>query len=451
MCPPECPPVEFLNIFEEFNYGSMEISFYLKEANSTKETPIYTRVCYEGRKLKYYISEKINPKYWNKKTQRAKQSKEFREYPEFNQRLEDIISDIRTIYRKYLKEHKNVNPDTDTFKKILDKELKKIEPESEKIKSFFGFFEDLINRTENGGRLQPNTGKPYSKATLQVYKNTLNRLKDFQSKRKGLIDFKTIDLEFYSDLTEYLSKRLKLATNTIGKDIKTLKTVLNEATERGINTNLHFKSRRFSTVSEITDSIYLTEKELKEIESLDLSGDTRLENVRDRFLIGCYTGLRISDNRLLSPDQIKDGFIEITQTKTGNPIVIPVHRVVSKILKKYKDNLPRPYSNQKMNQYLKEIAKKIPSLHETFIYSITKGGVNVSHKIEKWENVCTHTARRSFATNEYLSGTPTLTIMAITGHKTEKAFLRYIKLTPTEHAENLKRMWDKRDRKLRAV
>lgn len=432
----------------------MEISFYLKEANSTKETPIYARICYEGRKLKYYISEKINPKYWNKKTQRVKQSKEFREHPEFNQRLEDIVSDIRNSYRKYLKylkDHKNTIHETDSFKDFLDKELKKFEPASDNIKTLLGFFEDVINRTENGGRLQRDTGKPYSKGTIQVYKNTLNRLKEFDLIYKRKIDFKTIDLDFYSDFTKYLSKDLKLATNTIGKDIKTLKTILNEATDRGINTNLNFKSRSFSTVSQQTDSIYLTEKELKEIEGLDLKGNSRLENVRDRFLIGCYTGLRISDNRLLSADQIKDGFIEITQTKTGNPIVIPVHNVVAKIIKYYRGNLPRPYSNQKMNMYLKEIAKMIPSLHDSFTYTITKGGLNVSKNFEKWELVCTHTARRSFATNEYLNGTPTLTIMAITGHKTEKAFLRYIKLTPTEHAENLKKMWEKRDKKLRAI
>ena len=120
----------------------------------------------------------------------------------------------------------------------MDKELKKKQPAKDRLKTLFGFFEDLITQTEKGGRVQPNTGKPYSKATIQVYKNTLQRLKDFQSNRKRPIDFKTIDLDFYTDFTEYLSKRLKLSTNTIGKDVKTLKTVLNEATERGINTNL---------------------------------------------------------------------------------------------------------------------------------------------------------------------------------------------------------------------
>ena len=429
----------------------MEVSFYLKEATAKQETPIYVRVCYEKKKVKYYPSEKINPRFWNKETQRAKQTKQFREHPEFNQRLDDLASDIRTIYRNYLKEHKNQIPEPNDFKTLLDKELKKIVPQKEKGKTLFGFFENLNTQTENGGRVQPITGKPYSKATIQVYKKTLERLKEFNSIRKQPIDFKTIDLDFYTDFTEYLSKRLKLATNTIGKYIKTLKTVLNEATERGINTNLQFKSRRFSTTSEQTDSIYLTEKELKEIENLDLKGNTRLENVRDLFLIGCYTGLRYSDFSIIKPEQINDGFIEVKeQTKTGNPVVIPIHPTVKRILKKYEGQLPRSISNQKTNSYLKEIGKQIPSLKNNFSRTITKGGLKVSNRFEKWELLSTHTARRSFATNEYLNGTPTVTIMAITGHKTEKAFLRYIKLTPKEHAKLLKTQWDKRNQ-LKAV
>jgi integrase len=327
----------------------------------------------------------------------------------------------------------------------LDAEIKKVAPAKEQLRTLLGFFEELINQTVSGGRVQPNTGKPYSPATVQVYRNTLQRLNKFQSTRKRIIDFTTIDLDFYTDFTEYLSRHLKLSTNTIGKDIKTLKTVLNEATERGINTNLQFKSRRFSTTSEQTDSIYLMERELKEMETLDLKGNTRQENVRDLFLIGCYTGLRYSDFSIIKPDQIKDGFIELKeQTKTGNPVIIPVHSTVNRILEKYNGQLPKSISNQKTNSYLKEIGRLMPSLQMNFSRAITKGGVRVMTNYQKWELLSTHTARRSFATNEYLNGTPTVTIMAITGHRTEKAFLRYIKLTPKEHAKLLQAQWAKR-------
>jgi integrase len=163
------------------------------------------------------------------------------------------------------------------------------------------------------------------------------------------------------------------------------------------------------------------------------------------FLIGCYTGLRYSDFSIIKPEQIKDGYIELKeQTKTGNPVIIPVHATVNRILEKYNGQLPKSISNQKTNSYLKEIGRLMPSLQMNFSRAITKGGVKVMTNYQKWELLSTHTARRSFATNEYLNGTPTITIMAITGHRTEKAFLRYIKLTPKEHAKLLQAQWEKR-------
>lgn len=423
----------------------MTISFYLTRPEAKVDTSIFARISYEGFQLKYYTPESINPKYWSKETKLARQTDKFKQYPEFNQRLKDWKTDVANVYRKWINDNGGIIPKPTTLKSVLNKELKGIEPEKEQKKNLFLFFEELIEQTKTGIRLQPSTGKPYSKATIQVYSNTLRRLKEFAALYRRKIDFETISIDFYTDFTKHLTKRLKLASNTIGKDIKTLKVVMNEATERGLNTNLQYKSRKFSVTSETTDAIYLTQKEVYELESLDLSDNKKLDNVRDLFLVGCYTGLRYSDYSILKPEQINDGFIETTQIKTGAPVVIPIHPSVEKILSKYNGMLPRSISNQKTNEYLKELGKLIPSLSASTSKTFTKGGMKVTQTFAKWEVLCSHTARRSFATNEYLAGTPTLTIMAITGHKTEKAFLRYIKLTPNEHAKLLKLHWQKRN------
>lgn len=429
----------------------MEVSFYLKSKTAKKETPIYARISFEGKHVKYYPTEKINPKNWNKKTHRAKEVATFVGHTECNTRLNNIATNIMAVYRKYLNDNDSKIPTPETLKILLDKELKKVEPVKDVLKTFFGFFADLIINTENGGRVQPISGKPYSKATITIYKSTLNKLKVFQGTRKRIIDFKTIDIDFYTDYTEYLAKRLKLSTNAIGKEIKIIKVVMNEATERGLNENLQFRSKKFSTTSEQSDSIYLTENDLKELLNLDLTENKRLENARDLFLIGCYAGLRFSDFSIITPAQLSDGFINIKeQTKTGQPIVIPIHPVIKKIVEKYNGNLPRSISNQKLNKFLKEIGEKLPCLSTPFISTITKGGFKISKTRQKWELLNTHTGRRSFATNEYLNGTPTLTIMAITGHKTEKAFLNYIKLTLDEHAKLLQTHWKNRNQ-LKAV
>lgn len=111
------------------------------------------------------------------------------------------------------------------------------------------------------------------------------------------------------------------------------------------------------------------------------------------------------------------------------------------IIDKYNGKLPNPISNQKFNQYLKEIAKKSASLSVRVSKTMVRSGKKVTIDYKKWELVSSHVARRSFATNAYLQGIPALTIMAITGHKTEKAFLRYIKLSSADHAKLLKEQW----------
>jgi integrase len=216
---------------------------------------------------------------------------------------------------------------------------------------------------------------------------------------------------------------------------------MGEAKSRGVLVCNDFESDYFFNPQEETDSVYLTEEELKLIEKLDLSNDLKLDRTRDLFLIGCYTGLRFSDYSILSIEHIKDKLIEILQTKTRNKVAIPIYPVIQQIRAKYNDALPRAITNQKMNQYIKDFAKKIPALEALVTVTSTKGGDKKSETFPKWSLISTHTARRSFATNEYLAGTPVVTIMAITGHKTEKAFLRYIKLTSTEHAKLLKKYW----------
>ena len=59
------------------------------------------RICYRGHKLKYYSTESIHPKYWNKETQRVKKSQEFREHPEFNTQWNNIEATIQNLFRKY--------------------------------------------------------------------------------------------------------------------------------------------------------------------------------------------------------------------------------------------------------------------------------------------------------------------------------------------------------------
>ncbi len=421
----------------------MKIKFYLKRPQSTATTSLYALVRYSSHIVKVYTGESILPQYWNKSTNCARNTPKFIEHPEFNQRLNNIRSTINKVFLDYKNENSHQEPSPTVLKELIDSAMKK---GSGKL-TLLEYFDDFVQRSFNGLRLDPRSKQPIRHGVAKGYKTTYNHLVEFNKKWHRNLDFDAIDLSFHEDFTKYLTEA-KFSLNYIGTHFKRIKTVMAEATRRKANTNVDFQSSHFIKPSEEAETIYLTQAELEQIKSLEL--EERLDNVRDLFLIGCYTGLRFSDFSTLKPESIVDGFIRIKQVKTGDPVVIPVHQVVKKILAKRNGILPRQISNEKLNAYLKDLGEKCDLLKVGVSKSITKGGTKVHLNTEKWKLITSHTARRTFATNEYLQGTPTITIMAITGHKTEKSFLKYIRITRDEHAKIMKEVWDKRNN-LKAV
>jgi integrase len=353
------------------------------------------------------------------------------------------MSSAKNVFRQFLNDNHRA-PDIHELKELLDIELRQ-SPRKEKL-NFFSFAEKHTEQSKT--RINTATGKIISPKTTMLYRRTIKSLREFSRHTGQRIDFDTITVDLYNSYIEYLNQK-GLATNTIGQClIKTWKTFLNAATEEGLNTNLAFKSKRFKKLTEESDSIYLSTSELDELFKLDLSTDKKLEKVRDLFLVGCWTGLRFSDFTSIAPENIKGDSIEIETIKTKERVVIPIHTTIRKIMKKYKgvypNSLPPKTSNVNTNKYLKEIGKMVPSLHTMVQTSITRGGVKVVTNRPKYELLVTHTARRSFATNLHLSGLSPIIIMKITGHRTQKCFMTYLKVTMDENAELLRKHWEKK-------
>ena len=402
-----------------------KVKFTLKEPNSKKETLVYLVYNYQYKRFKYSTGEKINPIFWNLRNQRAKETKKFKEYPEFNTRLDTLQSALNTIFRRLLND--GIQPNNELLKKELENELDSKVLKKRKL-TLFDFIENYIEESKNFKQ----------KSTVTVYKTTQKHLKNFSEKTKNNVDFESINLTFYSSFMKYLSKDLEMSNNTVGKYIKTLKSFLNEATERGLNENLEFKKRKFKTLKEETDKVYLSNSELEIILNYNFANQEHLEKVRDLFLIGCYTGLRFSDFTQIKEENIflDKSLIQINTKKTNERITIPMHKIVRDILKKYNYNLPKSYTNQKMNKYLKDIVEQC-EINSLIEITTSNAGIIKKSSIPKYDLITTHTARRSFATNLYLADIPSISIMKITGHKTEKSFLRYIKVTQEQNANKL--------------
>lgn len=440
----------------------MQVKFYAKPQATKTDSQLFARINYGYNKstkkylaVKYYTDIRIAENKFDVKNQCAKKGMIGK--AEFDLRITNAKEKIQKCFNGYVSSHAK-EPDLETLKKLLFKEFtgKTLETQNDKLKTFWGYFDDFINQSINGTRKNVN-GDTISESTIKSYKTLKHHLQKFEVETRKKIDFNGIDIEFHSDFVHFLESELLLAKNSISKHIRTLKTVMREAQENGYHNNNKFSSRKFSAPSELTTAVYLNEKELNELHRLDLSNNPRLEKVRDLFITGCYTGLRFSDlhqmttkNIHTDPKNPTDLYLTIKQTKTGKPVTIPIPTVLREILVKYDNNLPKPISNQKTNLFLKEICKMLPGLNENTEIEFTKAGVKVYESYPKYELICTHTARRSFATNAFLAGQQTLNIMAVTGHLTEKSFNRYIRVTPMEKARLFKQHEEKRNH-LKAV
>lgn len=404
-----------------------EAKFVLKEPNSVDKTLVYLFYNYNKQRLKYSTGEKIQPKFWNSAKQRAKETVQFSEYPEFNQRLKNIETAVNTCYRRLLNDRKVIS--LEILRKELNEELA-VEKLTTKQEDLIKWMEAEIIVMRLNRKLR----------SIKVYEGLVNHLRNFSVSRKYKLTFDSITIEFYEQFQDYLQNEKKLLTNTFGKQIKTLKTFLNIATEKGINHNFAYKSKLFKTTQEEIDHIYLTLEELVILKENDLSKKPYLERVRDIFLIGCYTGLRFSDFTQLKKENLektKNGFVfNVITNKTGERVVVPVKNVVKEIWDKYEGVLPRAISNQNMNDYLKELGE-IAEINKMTIIKRTSGKEVREQVLPKYKLISTHTARRSFATNAFLSGIPAISIMKFTAHRTESSFMKYIKVSQERNAELL--------------
>lgn len=414
------------------------VNFYLKKAEgSPKRSLVYLQMRYHGQKFVYSVKFNIDPKIWDAKRQIVKTRSQTTEDKSAN--LNDVLKNLKDIcLGAYNKELANGIPDKEILKKHLDDYMYRHIRKDDKAFKDPGMF-DLIDRFISG-----DVGEKKTSGTIKTYETAKMHLREFEKAAGYPVNFKSITLEFKYAYVNYLAKsktvggkKVKgLSPNSIGKEIKNVRTFMNMAVELGYTTNLAHKSKKFGVKGEDTDAVYLTQRELRDLYEFDFSDSKRLEAVRDLFVFSSFVGLRYSDASSLKPENTvkSDGkyFIKVTPIKTGRPVTIPCNDIVLKIFKKYahnKNGLPNAVSNQKYNKYLKELCETA-GLVET-------GRLSSDLNKPLFECVSSHTARRNFATNCYLDGMDARMIMAVTGHTTEKSFLKYIKVSADEYAKRM--------------
>ncbi|MBM3403243.1 MAG: site-specific integrase, partial [Bacteroidetes bacterium] len=302
------------------------------------------------------------------------------------------------------------------------------------------FFEEFISECETGKRLTPD-GTRLEENSIKPFRTVLSHLQNFETANKKSIPLDKFNQEYHDGFLEYLEVEHEMSRNTSSKYMMCLLQVIKSAVKKKLFSPVLLGQLEFATARENSDNIYLNEKELKEIMNLKEFNSKMEAVVRDLFIVGCYTGLRFSNYSNLGTENIRNGLIEVVQVKTKEKLEIEIHPFVNQILKKYKNKLPKSPTNQEFNRTLKDICQRIPMLDVPFEKLITKGRRKTIIGKKKWEMIMTHTARRSFCTNMYNRGVPVMTIMAFSGHKTEKNFRKYIKSTNEDHRKIIRGFW----------
>lgn len=296
-----------------------------------------------------------------------------------------------------------------------------------------------------------NRGEPYTENAILNWVKFYNVWNAFSKEQCKEFIFDDISMNTYNDFISFCDS-LQFRQSTKCLYITILKAVMSYAFTDGTSNNRLFTSRNFRSHLSYRDNtkIYLTHIEINKIEQLNLKNKSTLDKVRDVFLIGCYTGLRVSDYSTLTIQDIetiemngnKYQIIRKKQKKTGNEVIIPIlNNKILAILKKWGEMLPKTGLST-INDRIKTICY-LAGITDTIKKYDNIGGIDKIEVTTKDRMVSSHTARRSCITNLYLDGKLDIVqIMSISGHKTEQAFFKYLCYSSEECAkriiENLK-------------
>lgn len=410
-----------------------KVNFYLDKPSAKTDTQIYLFFSYSGKRLRFYTGQKINPKKWDKRKQRAKGIGNAY-HVELNLLLDDLENTTKANYIKLLR------ADSSITKAKLFKPLSGIIGKGKTTRfNFITYIDFLLEKLktekEKAKKLDP-----------KIYKKAANRLKGFKSRTKIIKEFSKnrphefddIDVRFVLAFKDLLIEN-DFSNNYAHKIIATFKAILNRAIDEQLTKNIEWKTKRFSIAEESVHNIYFNVDQLTHLYYFKFE-KKHIEQTRDSFLINCFTGLRFSDGVELHQDKIieRDGhylFSVITQ-KTNERVFIPMHPMVKKILDKYDWKLPPAVAAQTMNRNLKTMAEEA-EFNQPVYKTITKGGKRIEKVYKTFQLISTHTARRSLATNLHLAGVAPKSAMLVTGHKTVKQYMDYIKITSEQNAKIL--------------
>ncbi len=389
-----------------------------------ENVPIRMRVIFASQRIEFTTGYRIDAAKWDTDKQRVK--------PGCTNKLKQSASEINTDLLRYYTEIQNIfkefevqgtMPTTAQVKEAFNSlHSEKREEEQQKPLTFapMEVFGEFIKEcgTQNG----------WSDATYEKFAAVRKHLEKFDKE----LTFEALDEPKLTSYVNFLKDVEGLRNTSTMKQIAYLKWFLRWSFKKGYNQNMAYDSFKPKLKNTPKKVIFLTWEELNRLKDYKIPPTKQyLERVRDVFLFCCFSGLRYSDVYNLKRSDIKPDHIEVTTVKTADSLIIELNNHSKAILDKYKgvhfeDHKALPViSNQKMNDYLKELGE-LAEINDPVRETYYKGNERIDTVTPKYALLGTHAGRRTFICNALALGIPAQVVMKWTGHSDYKAMKPYI-------------------------
>ncbi len=399
-----------------------------------ENVPIRMRVIFASQRIEFTTGYRIDAAKWDADKQRVKNGCTNK----LKQSASDINTDLLryyTIMQEVFKEYevRDIMPTPQEIKDAFNNKVNPTEDTTEQIKSFWEIFDEFVSECGK----QNN----WTDSTYEKFAAVKNHIKEFRAEPT----FAYFNEEGLNNYVEFLRKAKDMRNSTIGKLLGFLKWFIRWAFKKGYHQNIAYETFKPKLKNTPKKVIFLTWDELNKLKACNIPQNKQyLERVRDVFLFCCFTGLRYSDVYNLRTSDVKADHIEITTVKTADSLVIELNNHSKAILEKYKDvhfedNKVLPViSNQKMNDYLKELGE-LAEINEPIRETYYKGNQRIDEVTPKYALLGTHAGRRTFICNALALGIPAQVVMKWTGHSDYKAMKPYIDIADDIKANAMSR------------
>lgn len=389
--------------------ASVTLVFQKGKLNAKGEAPIHFRII-KNRKASYIASGiMIPPHQWDDKKNKVKST--YRNSSRLNSYLSNKFTEIQDTVLQHETQSKSF-----TSKNLKEKVFGK------RPSDFFAFADGIVEQYRKEGRI----------GTYDKNRSVVAKLREY----KPALTFHDITPEFLTKYEQYLREKHGNSTNTVGKDMKFIRKVFNDAICSDVIELDASPFRKYKLKEEKTHRDYLNEEDLIRIEECSINPGTRLELTRDMFVFATYTGgLRVSDVLQLRWANFDGSHLHIVITKTGAQVSIKVPNKGLEIIGRYrnesksKDDFIFPMLRPTLNV-------NDPVALDAAISSAT-AQLNTNLKIlakkaEIGKRLSFHISRHSFAVMALRKGITIDKVSKLMAHSAIKETLVYAKIVNEE-------------------